>query len=69
LITEEHLNHWIDELNYSLRSINIEINKKEFVDNKGVKINDGFLSLEYIREKTFILGGTIRCIEDDIKND
>ena len=69
MITEEHLNHWLDELKYSLTSITIEINKKEFVDNKGVTIDGGFLSLEYLREKAFILAGTIRCIEDDMRLD
>ncbi len=69
MITQEHLEHWLSELEYSLTSIRNEINKKAFVKTIGVTINDDYLSLEYLREKELILSGTIRCIKDDIRLD
>lgn len=69
MITEEHLRHWIGEINYQLNGLRNELNKKEFKDTKIVRVNDQVFSFEYGREKVETIAGTIKCIEDDIKND
>ena len=71
MITEEHLNYWISELKYSLNGIRKEISKEKVI-MKGINVGkngEAFVLFEYLQEKTFILAGTIRCIENDMKND
>lgn len=66
MITQEHLEHWITELNWALNGISNEVNKQKI---EGIKTEEAYFSFNYVKEKTTILRGTIRCIEDDIKND
>ena len=69
MITEEHLRHWIQEINYQLTGVRNELNKKEFQNLKVVTINEQAFSFEYAREKVGTITSTLKCIEDDIKND
>jgi len=76
MITEEHLNHWISEIRWSLNGIEKEIGEAKLKDKKGIKISvspnineDVFVSFEYLQEKATIIQGTLRCIEDDMKNE
>jgi len=69
MITEEHLNHWLAEITYQLKSITQEINATKLNGTKGMEIGNGFVSFEYLREKAETIAGTIRCIESDIKTD
>jgi len=74
MITEPHLNHWLNEMKYQLVSIGKEIREDKLKDVKGVTVpvdngNTVFVSFEYIREKAFTLAGLIRCIESDMNND
>ena len=66
MITQEHLEHWITELSWALNGISNEVNKQKI---EGIKKEEAYFSFNYVKEKTTILRGTIRCIEDDIKND
>ncbi len=76
MITEEHLRHWIKELNYQLTGILNEVAESKLKGKKGIEIKvspkideDVYVSFEYILEKATTIQGTIRCIEDDITND
>jgi len=71
MITQEHLEHWITELRYQLSGIINEVNPDKVV-LKGINVGkngEAFVSFEYIQEKAATIKGTIKCIEDDIKND
>lgn len=69
MISEEHLRHWLSEIQYSLNGLRNELNKREFSDTKIVRVNDQVFSFEYSREKINTISGTIQCIEDDIVSD
>lgn len=70
MITQEHLDHWLDEIQYQLTGILKEVGKDKVGDVKGIEVPEqGYVSFEYINEKANSIKGTIRCIEDDIKND
>jgi len=69
LITEEHLDHWLDEMQYQLKGILNELGRSEGV-SKGIALNDKlYISFEYLIEKATTIQGIIRSIEDDKKND
>jgi len=70
MITEEHLKHWLEELQYQLTGIRNEVGKEKVGEVKGIEVpQQGYVSFEYIREKAETIRRTISCIEDDIKND
>ncbi len=70
MITQEHLEHWIEEINYQLTGILNEVGNDKVGDIKGVEVpQQGYVSFEYLQEKAHTIQGTVRCIEDDIKND
>ena len=69
MITQEHLEHWIKEIQWQLNGLHKELNKKGYVNNKGLVVDGDFLSLEYLREKTEIAIKTLHCIEWDILHD
>jgi len=69
MITEEHLKHWLQEIEYQLTGILNEV-AEERVQQKGLKLESGaFVSFEYILEKATTIKGTLRCIVDDMKRD
>lgn len=71
MITQEHLEHWIGEIEYQLNGILNEV-AKERVEMKGIsvgKTGQNYVSFEYILEKATTIKGTIRCINDDILRD
>ena len=70
MITEEHLKHWLREIQYQLTGIRNEVSKDKVGEVKGVEVpQQGFVSFEYLQEKAETIRRTIGCIEDDIKND
>lgn len=71
MITQEHLEHWLQEIEYQLTGILNEI-AEEKVQMKGInvgKTGESFVSFEYLLEKATTIKGTIRCIRDDIRLD
>jgi len=68
LITQEHLEHWIKEINYQLQGILNEV-AEERVQQKGIQLEKTFVSFEYILEKATTIKGTLHCIEDDVARD
>jgi len=69
MITEEHLNHWLKEIQYHLSGILNELGRSEGV-SKGISLNDKlYISFEYLLEKATTIKGTIHCIEDDMQRD
>ncbi len=76
MITEEHLKHWIEEINYQLTGILNEVAESKLKGKKGIDIkvspkidDDVHVSFEYILEKATTIKGTLHCIEDDIQRD
>lgn len=68
MITQEHLEHWIKEINYQLQGILNEV-AEERVQQKGIQLEKTFVSFEYILEKATTIKGTLHCIEDDVARD
>jgi len=71
MITQEHLEHWIKEITWSLNGIRKEIAKDKVVVT-GINVGkdgEAWVSFEYLQEKAEIIAGTLRCIEDDIQRD
>ena len=71
MITEEHLNHWIQEIDYQLTGILNEV-AEDKVKMKGInvgKTGEAYVSFEYILEKAGTIKGTLRCIVDDMRRD
>jgi len=71
MITQEHLEHWIKEIEWQLNGILNEV-AEERVEMKGInvgKTGEAWVSFEYLLEKATTIKGTIRCIQDDIMRD
>ena len=69
MITEEHLNHWISEIEYYLNGIGKEVDRSK-VGVSGVKLpNNSYVSFEYLQEKVETLNGIIMCIQKDMMTD
>ena len=69
MITQEHLEHWIQEIRYQLNGIRQEIAEPK-VEEKGFPLPNGsFVSFEYLQEKVKSIEGNIRCIESDVRDD
>ena len=71
MITEEHLEHWLKEIEYQLQGILNEVAEAR-VEMKGInvgKTGEAWVSFEYLLEKATTIKGTIRCIHDDIMRD
>jgi len=70
MITEEHLLHWLEEINYQLNGLRNELNKKEFAETKVITVNNAAFSFEYAREKTDTISKYIQStIPYEIKHD
>jgi len=70
MITKEHLEHWIKELQNAINGILQEVALDKVVPSEGVKLNNGkYVSFSYLLEKAKRLQGTIGCIEFDILKD
>jgi len=71
MITQEHLEHWIKEIEWQLNGILHEV-AEERVLMKGINVGkngENWISFEYLLEKATTIKGTIHCIEDDIMRD
>lgn len=71
MITQVHLEHWIEQTRIRLDAMYSEIVlEKVKTDTVNVGVNgEKVVSFEYLREKIGLIRGFMRCIEDDIKND
>jgi hypothetical protein len=76
MITEEHLNHWMNEIAYALEGMKKEVSPTKLKGKTGVSIavspnqnEDVFVSFEYLQEKITTINSLLKCIEDDIAND
>lgn len=69
MITEEHLRHWLGEIEYALDGIYTEV-QSDKVECLGTTVSNGkFVSFEYIREKSTTILGLIHCVRDDMITD
>ncbi len=71
MITEDHLNHWLNEINYQLQGILKEINPEKVqmkIINVG-KTGESVVSFEYLLEKAITINQLLKLIVNDIKND
>ena len=69
MITEEHLKHWITELQYAMNGIHNELQKDGLKDCDGIMINGSYFSFNYVKEKTDTIIRLLHCIEWDLRND
>lgn len=71
MITEEHLNHWLGEIDYALNGLQKEIHPdKVRLGGINVGVNgEAYVSFAYLQEKTGTIKGILKCIQDDMKND
>ncbi len=65
MITQEHLTHWLNEMNYQLTGLLNELNKKQYEKMNSIPINGTVFSFEYAREKS----GTIQRLISNIVYD
>ena len=69
LITEDHLKHWLSEIQWQLNGINTELSKSGYLKCNGFVKHGSFLSLEYLREKQYKIQKLKEQIEWDTKFD
>jgi len=65
-IDTEYLITLINQIRCKNNGIKSHVNKKGFVNNRGVMINGDHLSLEYLQEKTLLIDALLSTIELDI---
>lgn len=64
MITEEHLEHWLFEIEYALNGIHSHINKKGFEDQM---IGESHLSFSYLQEKADMIRNLLRQIRYEVQ--
>jgi len=69
MITEDHLKHWMHEIEWQLNGINTEINKKGYKKLTGTILNKDYLSFEYLREKEGKIRALLKTIQWDVDHD
>ena len=71
MITQQHLEQWLEEINYQLTGILKEINAEKVqmkIINVG-KTGESVVSFEYLQEKASTIYKLLKTIKYDIKND
>jgi len=68
LVTQEHLEQWLNEIQYCLRGIDAEIDPDK-INSTGIPINGKFVSFSYLLEKTNTISNLIDRIKFDMEND
>jgi predicted DNA-binding ribbon-helix-helix protein len=69
MITEEHLKHWLKEIDWQLTGLRKELARADGIIT-GVQITDKlFFSFSYANEKSGTIEHLIKMIRDDMKND
>ena len=69
MITEEHLEHWLKEIEYQLQGILNEVAEERVNKQKGIQLEKTYVSFEYILEKASTIRQTIHCVRDDMMRD
>lgn len=73
MISEPHLNHWLDEILYAHTGIEKEINKPAMKGMTSTRISSAHhtdvLSFEYMNEKLEVIKRLVQCIREDIVRD
>lgn len=69
MITQEHLEHWIEQTRVRLDAMDSEIAKDKVGEDNVLTSTGKNVSFEYLREKITMIRGFMRCIEDDILHD
>ncbi len=68
MITEEHLKHWIKEIEWFIGGLQKEISSSK-VAVGGISDDGNCVSFEYLREKIDGIQKILGCIEYDMKDD
>jgi len=68
LITEEHLNVILKEMDYHICGIAGELDPQK-ISLEGIRIEDDFLSLKFLREKVALLKHHVDWIRVDMEED
>ncbi|MCK5642762.1 MAG: hypothetical protein KAJ19_18275 [Gammaproteobacteria bacterium] len=69
MITKDHLEHWLSEIDWQLTGAVKELSKKGYAQKAGLMINGDYFSLEYLREKIQTLTKLRDSIRWDIDHD
>ncbi len=69
MITKEHLEHWLSEIDWQLNGAVKELSKKGYAKTNGLMILGDYFSLEYMREKINTIKKLKETIEWDIEHD
>jgi len=73
MITKEHLQHWMNEIQYAINGIDNEISNDKLKGLTGISVavspeikEDVFVSFEYLQEKARTIKGLLGCIANDM---
>ncbi len=73
MISEPHLNHWLEEIEYAHTGIVKEVNKPAMRGMTSTRIvtahESDVLSFEYMREKLEVIQRLVQCIREDMIRD
>ena len=69
MIKEEHLQHWMNEIEYACNGMEIHLQKDGFKDMDGTMINGSHLSFDYLNEKIETIRRLLGCITHDMVGD
>jgi len=73
MITEPHLNHWLQEILHTHGALEREINKPAMKGMTSTMISSAHLqdvlSFEYMNEKLEVIKRLVQCIREDMVRD
>ncbi len=69
MITQEHLEHWLKEIDWQLNGAIKELSKKGYKEKNGLMIQGDYFSLEYMREKINTIKKLKETIQWDMSHD
>ncbi len=67
MITEDHLEHWLFEIEYCLNGIHTHLEKKGFKEMDGTMLNGDHLSFTYLREKRDMIRNLLKQIRYEVQ--
>ncbi len=69
MISEDHLEHWLSEIQWQINGLTSELSKSGYLECDGLRLHGEYLSLEYLREKKYKIQKLKEQIEWDIEHD
>ena len=69
MITQEHLEHWVREIEYQLKGAINEVSKENIIEIQGTALKGIYISFEYLREKLETSKRLLQNIRWDMEHD